>query len=501
MDKIYVLQIGKEDWRMQYSLPEYVEYTYVDMFTQLERNLYDVVFVDRKLAMKEAEMLQKVMRAHTLFVTERVEISGKMQWLYDSRAGRRIWMDEIQEFLTNELKYYYSQSAGKRYSILNLALTSGFSGDIQWKGNHNLTLKGNFGDHMKQVAFWRDNLHIPKDQEIDLWLEYKKTPGVVISLEVTQFAPGSISEIVNHWKFSEADMEQIVTVDSKEGRGSVFVSVCAMGEGELQIIALHQRQSRGGHGHLLPGGKRYVTSEREELFSYLDPGDLRPPLNVYFSGYHTMEKFEGYRLMKQMDCPFLLLSENRLEGGGFYMGSREYERILIDTIRENMMKLGFSSEQVVFSGISMGACGAMYYGSHIRPHAMILGKPLLSLGDMAAREKRQRPGGFPASLDVLLSLSGDTDKEAIEKLNKRFWNQFRNANFSRTKLIVAYMIEDDFDGTAYDMILSNLNSDGVHVYGKGFHGRHNDDTRGIVNWLTEQYMRILSEDFERGKMW
>ena len=59
------------------------------------------------------------------------------------------------------------------------------------------------------------------------------------------------------------------------------------------------------------------------------------------------------------------------------------------------------------------------------------------------------------------------------------------------------MIEDDYDTDAYATLLSYLGSDGVQAYGKGLHGRHNDNTPGINNWFLGQYKRILLEDFGR----
>ena len=59
------------------------------------------------------------------------------------------------------------------------------------------------------------------------------------------------------------------------------------------------------------------------------------------------------------------------------------------------------------------------------------------------------------------------------------------------------MIEDDYDPDAYATMLSCLGSDGVQAYGKGLHGRHNDNTPGIINWFLSQYNKILREDFGR----
>jgi len=133
----------------------------------------------------------------------------------------------------------------------------------------------------------------------------------------------------------------------------------------------------------------------------------------------------------------------------------------------------------------------------MRPHALILGKPLASLGDIAANETLKRPKGFPTSLDILKRYGGGTDKEAIDRLNERVWNKIRNTDFGHTKFIVSYMIEDDYDSTAYNRLITELNSAGVQVYGKGLHGRHNDNTAGIGAWFKGQYERVLKEDFDR----
>jgi accessory secretory protein Asp2 len=279
--------------------------------------------------------------------------------------------------------------------------------------------------------------------------------------------------------------------------GPIFVSLQAKGRGELDIIALHDRYSRKDHGYFLPGGERFVTSNREELFCYFDPGDFKPPLNVYFAGYKTLEGFEGLGMMKRLGCPFLLVSEARLEGGCFYMGSREYERMVRNAIRHYMDELQFTSDQVILSGLSMGTFGALYYGCDILPHAMILGKPLASIGNVAVNERLLRPGGFPTSLDVVMKVCADTSDEAVRGLNEKFWSRFTSADWEHSKFVVSYMIEDDYDADAYEMLISHLHSVGVQVYGKGIHGRHNDNTGAIVSWFVSQYQKILREDFGR----
>jgi accessory secretory protein Asp2 len=181
----------------------------------------------------------------------------------------------------------------------------------------------------------------------------------------------------------------------------------------------------------------------------------------------------------------------------FYMGDREYEKAMVDIIRKHMEELGFSGKDVVMSGMSMGTYGALYYGCDIRPHAMILGKPLTSIGDVAGNERLHRPGGFGTSLDMLHYLTGNMDEIAMQSLNDRFWKKFEKTDWGKSKFVVAYMIEDDYDGNAYEDIISHLKTDGVQIYGKGLHGRHNDATAAIAGWFKNQYEQVMLEDFKR----
>lgn len=497
METIQILQLGKEDWNKKYQLPEYVKLTYANVFTKSPRTPYDLVFVDRTIAKEEVKPLQEATKAHTLFVTARTKMDESLARYFVCKKGKKIAEDKIQSFLLTEARNYFPTPYGEKFTFANFSIAHGFVGSITWNGNYSVELEGDYGEKINQIGYWRNNIPIFAGQAIDFWLEYKKDPTVEIALVITQFVNGTISDVQQKWYFSEEELQEVVTVDNQMADGPVFVALLAKGKGKLEIVALHDRYSRRGHGTFLPGGERFVTSNREEVFYYFDPGDMKPPLNVYFSGYKTLQGFEGYYMMRKMGCPFLLIAESRLEGGAFYMGDQEYEKELADVIRMHMEELGFSNEQVILSGLSMGTYGALYYGCDILPHAMILGKPLASIGDVAENERLHRPGGFPTSLDVLRYLISDADAKAIDALNHRFWDKFDKTDWSKSKFVVAYMIEDDYDGNAYNTLISHLKTEGVQVYGKGIHGRHNDATGPIAGWFKNQYEAILIADFGR----
>lgn len=497
MDDIKVLQLGKYNYTRVFPVPDYVEYDFGTRINKATKTIYDVVILDKQIDDAELVILIKQTRAYGLFVTEETPIEGNVKKLFDYKVGKIIGRLELKEFFANGLRDYYAKSYGEKSTLKNFVVSRNFSGMVAQMGGIGLMLSGNFGAKMAQVAYLRNNLPLTKDQPIEFWLEYQSDDSVHVALEITEIRSGSLSEVVQTWTFDEEALKGTVVVDNPQENGYLFMSVKAMGEGNLVLCGLHDRFSRRGQGVFIPGGDRYITSEKEEIFCYFDPGDMKPPLNVYFSGYKTQEGFEGYYMMRKLGAPFLLVAEARLEGGGFYMGSAEYEKTMVDAIQGYLDRLGFRHDQLILSGISMGSSGALYYGCDFKPHALIVGKPLASLGYVADNEALKRPGGFPTSLDVLNYQMGGMTKEAIAALNHKFWDKFDKTDWSKSDFVLSYMIEDDYDDSTYGIMIEKLGAVGGNIISRGVHGRHNDNSGAIVEWFVEQYNRILRDDFGR----
>jgi accessory secretory protein Asp2 len=478
-------------------LPEGIVWTHQEVVEECPKKPYDVTFWARKPLPEELSYLQKCTKTYTLFVPESVELDEAGEALYERQMGQRLSDAKIGDFLREELRFFFPHSYGEKFRPGAVEIAQDFTGQVVWEGNCEVALSGEFGQEMRQILYWRNNIPIMRQQTLDFWLEYEHSEQVEIAFVVTQLQGGSISNVQKVWRFDETQMREIVRVTNPGEQGYLFLHLEARGIGTLRVRALHDRHSRGTHGIFVPGGERVVTSEREEVFGYFDPGDLKPPLCVYFSGYKTRQGFEGAYMMKKFGCPFLLISEARLEGGSFYMGTQEYEDAVVWLIRKYMDLLQFNAQQVVLSGISMGSIGALYHGCEITPHAIIVGKPLVNCGSIAANERLRRPGGFPTSLDVLKKLCGRTNVAAVQALDEKFWAKFATAYWQDTRIIVSYMIEDDYDDKAYPDLLEHLDSSGVQIYGKGLHGRHNDNSGGIVSWFVSQYEKLLAEDFAR----
>lgn len=345
------MQLGKTDFSKSMQISDHVEWNYEPGLSLANGKDFDVAILDREISADECDFLIRFLRAYTLFVTETVprEEGGAIQRLIVRKKGKRISAEELSILLKDELPDYFSESYGEKYGQTDLSVAQGFNGTVSWKGFEKVDLSGDFGNELTQIVFWRNNIPVLENQAIEFWLEYAKDASVEILLEITvfQFGYGTIPESEEVWTFTEKDLEDLVFIENRSaGRKFLFASVKARGKGNLSIIALHDRYSRRGKGNFIPGGKRSVTSDREEVFYYFDPGSLEPPLNVYFSGYKRKEGFEGYGMLRGLGHPFLLITDARLEGGGAYMGSKEYEDAIEQILRSHMEELGFQSSEV-----------------------------------------------------------------------------------------------------------------------------------------------------------
>lgn len=497
MNKIRILQIGGEDLHKECHLPGYVLLDFLPKLESVPKKEYELLLLCHVPNSTEMAVLEEIAVPYRFYVLDDVPKEGEFLRLFRKKKGSICKRAELAHFLSEDARFFFSKPYGEKYSLNQLSISKDFNGEILWNGNVNVSLSGDFGEEFSQIAFFRGYVPIEEEQMLDYWPEYEKEGNVTIRLQIRKITMGTVDRIEKTWVFEEEQMADVLQLDNRGGRGLLSVSLLAKGKGTLKIRGLHDRYSRKNYGYFLPGGQRIALPNREEIFYYYDPGDLKPPLNVYFSGYRTQEGFEGYYMLKRMGAPFLLLTDPRLEGGSFYLGDRQYEETIVKIIKDTMDELDFLPSDVVMSGLSMGTFGALYYGCILRPHAVIMGKPLVSLGDIAKNEKLLRPHGFPTSLDVLLAQSGTADEAAAAKLSEKIWYKIENSHLGDTRFIVSYMLEDDYDADAYRQLISRISSIGGEVYGKGLHGRHNDNTQGILEWFLQRYYDVLETDFHR----
>lgn len=493
MDAIKVLQIGGKDKEDLVKDTYILEWHYMNKEQLVVQEHYDVVFIEDQLDDQILDLIDPYVDAYHVFMNDHYKLYYKNHD-FSKRKCAQFYRDaELPQIIKKLPVHYFNGQEGYAVDLEEIHIS--YQGSVCIEGKSSLVLSGNF--HNEEVISLRRGFPIKKDQPMEVWIEYEKSKEIKLSVKAYEILEGSVAHIVKKWDFDQHDLKKALYFTSSYN-GSINLMIYAEGSGQIKIGDIHIRRSRQGAGAFLVGGHLHHDRFREEFMSYFDPGNLKPPLNVYFSGYRTAEGFEGYYMMKSLKHPFLLIGDPRLEGGRFYMGSDYYEEKILKVINNALEICGFDHTQLILSGLSMGSFGALYYSAQLSPHSVIVGKPLVNIGSVASNETLFRPGGFPTSFDVLKGYAHALSKQAVNALDQKFWQVFDEAPFHGTKFVISYMKQDDYDRHAFTELCSHTQGKDVMIYGKGIEGRHNDNTSAIVKWFVSQYKYILKEDFEEG---
>lgn len=390
----------------------------------------------------------------------------------------------------------FEKQSGSKLQVKDIVVAPNIS-SYSNAGNDKLSLTLNSPTNFQPILSWKHNFILERDKPLEIWPEFELEEGIELKYRILRMKDGNSDSIVSSKTYSLAELRQPIIIKETGSREFISVSLLGKGVGTVEIGPVHWRFSRLSFGQMILGGNRFSDAKRQEFFYYFNPVDLKPPLNVYFSGYRPAEGFEGFHMMKELGTPFLLIADPRLEGGSFYLGSEEYEQGIKDVINQYLNYLGFDQQQLILSGLSMGTFGALYYGAMLKPNAIIIGKPLVNLGQVAANIRTVRPNEFGTASDLVLTMTKGTTQNHVAELNNRFWDVFKQSDFIATKLYVSYMQHDDYDATAFDDIIKNNLDSGLQVVSKGFEGRHNDNSIGVIRWFIYRFREHLSQEFKR----
>lgn len=520
-----ILQIGSNSWADQVEkLPEKMEWyctnveylpTYLDgLIDEVRASLppvekgqaqpkvrlrFDAIMITEPVIETDLEPVMNMVEAYGLYVDEGLSLSEMTpDGIFRRKRLRQLPVSGAplvkMEFLS--LTHFASQY-GAKLKLTDIDVSQNFQGQVSYDGHVALHLNGDFGQDFQPLFTYRYNLST-FPVALEIWQEYFKVSGnPEIRLQITPMRKGSLYDFMEPILLDEDQLREPYILAKDEEIGFYTISVLAKGKGELGFGPLHWRQSRIGMGRFVLGGERYSDSKKQEFIYYFNPGDMKPPLNVYFSGYRTAEGFEGYGIMKSLKGPFMLIGDPRLEGGAFYIGSPELEARIVEVIQESLDYLGFGKNDLILSGLSMGTFGALYYASDFDPYAVVIGKPFTNVGDTAAAIKLKRPDEFETSADVLRNATGGATDQDLEVLNQRFWDKFNQSDFDHTTFAIAYMENDDYDGKATSMLIEALSDKQAHIYAKGYGGRHNDNSQAINKWFMRQYVQLLEDGYGR----
>lgn len=500
-----ILQLGKQDLKHEITLRQETKWVFckpsdleallmpytkkgVPKGEKPKRFDFVAVFITSDLTADELAPIMPFLDAYRVIIFNDL----KLDTLAKRYCAYKINRSQLADMVKDVEQNFFMNQYGDNRLIDQMEVTRNFNGKISYNGRHELQLEGDLGTELSPLISYRVGFLLGKNGGIELWPVFEKSEGIELKVVANLSYMGAIEEFKT-LEFSEEDLKKPLVIDGYDQDVNVALNIWAKGKGTLRWGNINQRLTRHQYGTLIMGGKRFADKKRQEFFYYYNPGNLKPPLNVYFAGWQRRTGFEGYFMMRNMKHPFLLIADPRLEGGSFYLGSDEYEQKLTSVIKDALAKLNFTPDQLVLAGLSMGTTGAIYYGSKIGAKAIIVGKPLINLGSIALNNKLHRSNAFDTSLDILLKYEKSVDKKAALDLNAKMIKALKNSKLKSGQLRIAYMKEDDYDENAFHDLIENLSDDNVKIVGKGYTGRHNDDSISINRWFINQYRTVLDE--------
>ena len=496
-----VLQLGPDNWAKKYEIPKSIDWEF-NNYTPEEKHNYNVVIIsgENHLSDQDWETLQwRVDPYNVIYLPGAlIHLSPAAKHFLRCQAATEN-LDDPQTIINNLPRQYFWGQSGIRFAPSSLMLLTDRLQFIHYLDAGHLLLKADTNDEWVNIGSYKNNIFLDPNRLIKLWLEYQ-TQNIEIRLRVfLQYSDSggdgdpNDSFILNIDSLNEVQLP-IKFTDSVR---YVNISVEVRGNGSLKLGVLHSRWSREGKGEFITGGQRIVNpSNREDVAVYFNPGDLKPPLNVYFSGARGLEGFEAFPLFRNLHAPTILVTDMRLEVGQFYTTSYMEEEIK-KFICYYLDKLGFNKKQLIMNGISMGTYPAMKLGAQLGAYAINVAKPLANLGLIAKRGRLERPEGFETIFDMDNQLVTHLKRTDLDQLDQNFWHAFNHCDLSQTRLFVGYMENDDYDNQAIEYLRqSPAVAKAKQFATKGFAGRHNDDP-SINSWFVGRLTQMLKYDFGR----
>lgn len=493
-----VLQLGAQNWADKYKIPNGITWTY-NTYPQVGIKQFDLVIITEGVQLEDDlwSKLQWQVPPYCVLYSPFAEkdLSEAGLNFIKCQEARQI-VEEPQELIDQmPIRFFHGQS-GVRFAPTKLLLNNSV-GTFTDDGHLKMKIEA---DEWTNLGSYQQNIYIDPQRLLKFNLEYDQEANIKIRLRVFIQPAGGDGSFKDLYflDFSKNNEEQELPIKLEDVPRFANVSVEVLGKGELTLGVLHARWSRRDYGEFLTGGKRLVDPVTgEDIAYYFNPGDLWPPLHVYFSGARGLEGFEAYPLFRRNHTPALLFTDPRLAVGQFYTGSA-IESQIKDTIIATLKKLGFDRQQLVLNGISMGTYPAIKLGAQLSPYAINVAKPTVNLGQVALRARLERPDEFDTIFDIDRQLVSSLTSEQLEQLDTKFWKLMNQTDLTKTRIYVGYMKNDDYDNLAIKRMQENAAIQNARLFvSKGFPGRHNDNN-AVVQWFVSRLVEI-NNAFGRGE--
>lgn len=456
------------------------------------------VLLDCPLNKDHIVALENICQPYLTFYTDNVHLRKNEDLLAFNRLKKLklIQKTTIQKFerIILETDAFFCQRE-QGLTVMHSNMNYCLNDDLYINGNNYVKCNCCNNDRYQQFLYSDLVFHLKPNCEYDIVPRFDIFGSIKVMLRIVlRDIDSTEMEIIDLFPKSE----KLIVKNNHDKFMAFSFSVYAKGQGQIKFKHIEIRKSFRDFGVYQLGGKTFSIPNKAE-FSYLfEPGDLKPPLIVYFAGYHTGKSFECYNLLKTMHTPFLLFTDSRNEGGEFYLSTPEMEKQIVKQVTDKLNYLGFGNNQLVLTGLSMGSFAALYYAVDLNPKAIIAGRNICNLGLLAANQTLLRPNEFQTSLDIYEKLCEERNLNSVKEVDELFWSKLNTMHDVNIDIRLGCMTADEYDSKAKEELKDFFDNRVNAVYTlKQFEGKHTDKTLDVLNWFKGSIKNVLEENFDR----
>lgn len=285
--------------------------------------------------LKETELLKKLPGNKTL-IDNTLTLPLASQNILELKNAQFIEVGDIKALAKDLNQTFYSGQWGFKFTFDNIQFEPYFKGRIEQLGHNYIRFIDQNIQAYQKVANWGGPLGVAGNTLWEIRTEFKRqNPTTDVRLDVSMINPYT-NEIYYSQSFENDQLNEVLPLKVSEQGAYILVELFIKGNKvELDVGQISLRKARDGRGTLLVGEKEMVDDQsmNEQLYYYFDPGDFKPPLVVYFSGFRLALGVEGANMMRALEAPALIFGEQRILGDLFTLAVKSLNRKLYELFK------------------------------------------------------------------------------------------------------------------------------------------------------------------------
>lgn len=232
--------------------------------------------------------------------------------------------------------------------------------------------------NFEQIGFIKnDTVSLSKGQ-YNFTLDYISED---VDLELTIYLLDN-TKVISTKRIKHSQVNNVIPVICPKNNLTYQINIFAKGHGSIKVYSLIHRLYRDNLGTVIPFDDKYLTEDNQELITYFNPGftEFKNKFIVLFAGDISIaaNQFTQKSILDYTKYPYLIITDSRTQNGAFHFGNKQYEELIIKTIKSYLEKFDSESLDLIFVGQFTSSLASLYYAKEFNTNCVILTEPFLN---------------------------------------------------------------------------------------------------------------------------